>query len=377
MIKILQIMSSVNVNSGIANVIMNYFRSIDRTKYHFDFLVFGKASTSFCDEINSLGGEVYYFTKPGLKTYFQSKKEIEEFFKKNKYDIIHCNEILIAKMVFKIVKKYNSSICVSHAHNSKLSDYGGIKELRNKILVSGLAKKSYACIACSEQAAICAFGKKILNDKKLYVMMNAIDVAKYRYSESGRKKIREEFGIKGEYVLCNVGRLSGQKNQLFLIDVVKRLKEEGVQVKLILAGDGELKEVIKSKIIEENLSNEIILAGIRKDVADILSASDLFVFPSLFEGLGLALVEAQATGLKSIANKQLPKEVFIADNVIGLDIDDVTCWIKAIKKLVADKYDRRKIALTIQESRFNISNEAKILMQKYEEWSSIIHQTQA
>lgn len=366
--KVLQVMSSTNVNSGIANVIMNYFRAIDKSQVTFDFLVFSQAEVCFDKEIESLGGKVYYFTKPGIKTYFQTKRDLKKFFAEHsgEYDIVHCNEILVSRMVFKIARQMAKvSVCISHSHNSRLSSFGFFKEIRNRILVAGIASKSDYCFACSKQAAISAFGRKILKNDKLVILPNATNLDNYSFTEEGRKKTREEFGLKTEYVLCNVGRLCYQKNQIYLIDILKSLKCSGLNCKLILAGDGDQREFLKSVIEEKGLQNDVIFTGIRKDVAELLSASDLFVFPSIYEGLGLALVEAQANGLKCLATDSLPEEVFIADNVIGLSLKNQSVWVETVKQIAETGYDRTKIAYNTYNSDFQIKISAKKLLEKY------------
>ena len=151
--KVLHVLSSTNVNSGIANVVMNYYRNIDRNEVQFDCLVFSQAPINFDGEINQLGGKVYHFTQPGLKTYFKAKKDLEALFKEHgkEYDIIHCHEILVGKMVFKYARKYGNVKCISHSHSTKLSEKL-IRAIRNRILVSGLVKRSDYCFACSKEA---------------------------------------------------------------------------------------------------------------------------------------------------------------------------------------------------------------------------------
>lgn len=363
--KILQIMSSTNVNSGVANVIMNYYRAIDKKEVSFDFLVFGHVEVNFNEEIEKLGGKVYYFTKPGLKTYFLARRELKAFFAEHRYDIVHCNEILIARTVFGIARKAYSPVCISHSHNSRLSGYGGVKEIRNRILVRGLAKISDHCFACSKQAAVSAFGKHILQDKKLQIIPNAINLDKYKFTETGREKIRKEFGLTDEYVLCDVGRLSGQKNQSYLLQIMQKLKQNGEKYRLIIAGDGEMRDQVRKEVRDRDLTKDVIMTGVRNDVADILSASDLFVFPSVFEGLGLALVEAQANGLKCVATDTLPEEVFIEDNVTGVSLDDSEKWADCIRKIACGGYDRKEVAKKVFGSDFEINNAAEKLLQTY------------
>ena len=319
--KILHILSSVNKNSGIANFVMNYYRNIDRENCQFDFLVFWQAPKSFNEEIESLGGKVYYFTKPGLKTYAKAKKELKEFFSahKGEYGIVHCHEILVAKQVFSAARKFGGNPkCISHSHSSILSN-SFLRKIRNRILIQGLAKKSDYCFACSSQAAVCAFGEKILNRKKYKLILNAIDTDKYKFSLEEREKIRREFNIKDELLLGDIGRLDNNKNQIFAIKILQSLIKDIPCAKLLLVGDGEDRQMLENYVRRNALHNNVIFTGSRSDIPSLLSAMDYFVFPSKFEGFGIALIEAQANDLCCMCYKTLPKEVFVNDNIFTFD----------------------------------------------------------
>ena len=237
--KVLQVLWSTGTSSGVSNVVMNYYRNINKDKVQFDFLVLSLPSNSFNNEINELGGVVYKFTVPGIRTYFKTLKDLKEFFKEHgkEYDIIHCHEILVAKMVFKYARKYGNVKCISHSHNTKLSEKP-IRAIRNRILVRGLAKYSDYCFACSKEAGQNAFGKKIINDKKYKTIYNAINLDNYTFTSEGRKNIREEFGLQDKFVLGNVGRLCPQKNQKFAVEVLKELLKSRQDARLLLVGPG-------------------------------------------------------------------------------------------------------------------------------------------
>ena len=359
--KVLQVISSTNIGSGIANVVMNYYRNIDRKQVQFDFLIFWEAPVNYNKEIESLGGRVYYFTKPGLTTYFKAKKELRNFFAEHKgeYDIVHCHEILVAKPVFEAARKQGDvKVCISHSHNSRLAD-SFVKKVRNRIAVLGLAKKSDYCFACSSQAAISAFGKSITKNKKYHYITNAINFERFQFSEEGRVKVRKEFGITHEKILCNVGRLSLQKNQSYLLKILAGLVKRDENIRLLLVGDGELRKDLENIVIKNALEKYVIFTASRRDIGDILSASDVFVFPSLYEGLGLVLIEAQINGLKCVANETLPKEAFINDNVIGLKLNDIETWINTIYNVLKKGYDREEIILNTTNSGFSIGKVIK------------------
>lgn len=370
-IKVLQVLSSTNVNSGIANVVMNYYRNIDREKVQFDFLIFWEAPKNYNEEIKRLGGNVYYFTKPGLKTFFKAKKELKAFFSQHKgeYDIIHCHEILVAKQVFKYARKYSCSVCISHSHNSRLAD-GFIKQVRNRLLVTGLGKKSDYCFACSKEAGQNAFGKSIIKTNKYKFIYNSINLTKFKFSPEGRRNIRKEFGIEDGLLLGNIGRLCFQKNQLFAIKVLQEIIKTKPDAKLLIVGEGQDKEKLQEYVRENSLQENVIFTGIRKDVPELLSAMDCFVFPSVYEGLGMALIESQTNGLLSLCYDIIPEEVMASEFVVFLKKESTPIdWVRTIESL-DDNVDRNKGYEQVKAKGFDIKDSAKELEKIYFEIKS-------
>ena len=366
--KVLHVLSSTNVNSGIAGVVMNYYRNIDREEVQFDCLVFSYAPNNFDGEINQLGGSVYHFTQPGLKTYFKAKKDLEVFFKEHgkEYDIIHCHEILVGNMIFKYARKYGSVKCVSHSHNTKLSEKP-LKALRNRILVRGLAKSSDYCFACSEEAAQNAFGKNIIHKKKYKTIYNAINLNNYAFSSEGREKIREELGLQNKFVLGNVGRLCSQKNQNFAVDVFKELIKSRQDARLLLVGPGKEESGTLDYVKSLGLEEFVIFTDSRKDIRDLLSAMDCFVFPSLFEGFGIALLEAQANGLDSLCFENMPREVMATDKLHSVPSNsDCRQWVEIIKDIKLSD-DRETYLDILSEKGFDIIGQAENLKDIYYE----------
>lgn len=370
--KVLQVLSSTNVNSGIANVVMNYYRNIDREKVQFDFLIFWEAPKNYNEEIKSLGGNVYYFTKPGLKTFFKAKKELKAFFSQHKdeYDIIHCHEILVAKQVFKYARKYSRPVCISHSHNSRLAD-GFIKQVRNRLLVTGLGKKSDYCFACSKEAGQNAFGKFDLTKDKYKVIYNSINLPRFKFSEEGREIVRKEFGIEDGLLLGNIGRLCFQKNQLFAIKVLQEIIKTKQDAKLLIVGEGQDKEKLQEYVRENSLQENVIFTGIRKDVPELLSAMDCFVFPSVYEGLPVGLVEAQASGVKCFCFESITSEVYLTGSLVVFKNDDSPLvWANKIIESLDDNVDRNKGYEQVKAKGFDIKDSAKELEKIYFEIKS-------
>ncbi len=370
--RILHVLSSTNVNSGIANFIMNYYRKIDKTKVQFDFYVFTDVSVNYNKEIESYGGKVYYFTKPGFASYLNAIRDMKQFFAehKNEYDIIHCHEILVAKQIFKAARKSNKNIvCVSHSHSSKLSD-SYIKAIRNKLLVLGLMGTCDYCFACSKLAAICAYGKKVLKSEKYRLVYNAIDLSKYYFNEELRLKKRKELNVENDLVLGNVGRLDSNKNQLFAVKVLLSALKSTQNIKLILVGDGGDRAFLEKYVIDNGISDKVKFLGIRYDVDEILNAFDYFIFPSKHEGFGISLVEAQANGLRCLCYDDLPEEIFISEYIKAFDKKSLPEeWAKEIMSNDGKSYDRKEGYKQIKEAGFDTIDCAIKLTETYFEIS--------
>lgn len=344
---------------GLENLIMNIYRNIDREKIQFDFLVTREEGGIFDEEIKSLGGKIYnipHMSKVGYKKYTSI---LYNFFKEHsEYKIVHCHRDALCSIYLNQARKANIPIRIAHSHTMRLSETRDIKgiitTLIKKCCMSFTVKNATHYFACSKDAGEWLFGKKVANEK-LQIINNGIDIKKYIYDESIVKKIRSELNISKETLLIgHVGRFDIAKNHDFLIDIINKLKLEVVDFKLCLVGEGRLKVDIEEKIKRLNLQDSVIFLGIRNDINELMMSFDIFTFPSLFEGLGIVLIEAQATGLKSLTSDQVPKE---ADMNIGLldflSIDDIEPWIDEIKIVSENKQKLRKDRCSKQKSIIN------------------------
>lgn len=341
---------------GLENLIMNIYRNIDREKIQFDFLVTREEDGIFDEEIKSLGGKIYnipHMSKVGYKKYTSI---LYNFFKEHpEYKIVHCHRDALCSIYLNQARKANIPIRIAHSHTMRLSETRDIKgiitALIKKYCMPFTVKNATHYFACSKDAGEWLFGKKVVNEK-LQIINNGIDTKKYIYDENISKKIRSELNISKETLLIgHVGRFDIAKNHDFLIDIINKLKLEMEDFKLCLVGEGRLKVDIEEKIKRLNLQDNVIFLGIRNDINELMMAFDIFTFPSLFEGLGIVLIEAQASGLKSLTSDQVPKE---ADMKVGLldflSIDDIDYWIDEIKIVSENKQKLREDRCSNQES---------------------------
>ncbi len=313
--RILHIIGRMNVG-GAETFIMNVYRNIDREKLQFDFIVHTKEKCDYEDEIISLGGRIYrieQFSKHPLKNMLQLKKILTE--NKEIYKTIHRHtensivftDLLVAKIAG-IKKRY------VHSHNTKTTKGNVIHKLCRPLL-NRLATKKFAC---SQKAGEWLFGKK----QEFDVIPNGIDIGKYKFNKEIRTEVRKEFGLKeNEILIGHVGRFQPVKNHTFLVDVFNELQKD-IDTKLVLIGVGELQEKIRDKVNNLGIEDKVIFLGLRNDVNRIMQAMDIFLFPSLFEGLPLTLIEAQASGLNILASDSITKQCNVTGNINFLNLDE-------------------------------------------------------
>lgn len=361
--KILHVVEGMNAG-GMESLIMSYYRKIDKKKYQFDFLINTKEKVFFEDEINKLGGHIYRNVLP-KENFVENRKQLDDFFKNHHYDVIHCHQGITYYHPLKVAKKYNVPNRIVHNHgiNRNFLKYLFVyNELWAKKRISSLGNNY---VSCSKEVLNHLFTNKIIKNKNYTILPNAIDTKKFNYNIEARKKIREEFSIKNERVFLHIGTFTTPKNHDFLINIFNEyLKIDNTSI-LLLVGDGPLKENIASKVNSLGIDKNVIFVSTRTDIPDILSASDIMLFPSLYEGLPLTLIEAQSSGIIIFTSTGVSRECNLTDKISFLNIDDTSIWVESIRN--ADlNYNRNEYNKILSKSDFNIDNSTKLLEQLYE-----------
>ena len=299
-IRVLQVVTYMG-RGGLETMIMNYYRNIDRNKVQFDFLTHRDERWDYDDKIESLGGKIYHLPKlnPFSKNYLNA---LDKFFKEHKeYQIVHCHQDCLSGVVLKVAKKNGVRFTIAHAHSA--SQDKNLKYLIKVLAKKNIKKYSDKMFACGEEA-----GKWMFETDNFEVLNNAIDTDLYTYNKEKADKVKKEFSIENKFVVGHVGRFNYPKNHKFIIDVfseIQKIKEDSV---LMLVGDGDLRSQIEQKVRDLGLSDKVIFTGVRSDVNDLMQGMDVFLFPSLYEGLPVTMVEAQASGLKCIISDKVPLE---------------------------------------------------------------------
>ena len=268
---------------GVESVVMNYYRNIDRNKIQFHFLCDEDSTDIPYEEIEKLGGKVIVI--PPYQKLFKYQKELYKIFKENKYKIVHSHINALSVFPLRIAKKAKIPVRIAHSHSTSNK-----KEWKKNILkmilrpLSKLYANNY--FACTEYAGKWLFGKKVVERKELNVINNAIDLKKFKFNENTREDLRKELGIKEEtLIIGHVGRFMKQKNHEFLIDVFEEAIKQDNNMYLILVGQGPLEDKIKEMAKEKGIEDKILFLGQRNDVNKLYQAMDIFVLPSLYEGL--------------------------------------------------------------------------------------------
>jgi len=344
---------------GVGTYLMNLYRNIDRNVIQFDFVVEGDMCY-FADEIQAMGGKIYYI-KPKRKNVFLNIKDLWILLKKcrKNYKMIYFNfSVLYYNVPFILSKLFRYPIIIAHGHNTCPKNMKNIRYLLHCINRYYVSHFSNYLFACSSQAGEWVLGKKAVEEGKVKVIPNAINAEIFKYNTEIRSIIRNELRIdKENFVVGNIGRVTYQKNQIYLIDIFKEIKKKYDKAILLLVGDGELMDDINKKIHTLDLSDSVILTGARSDVSKLLQAMDVFVFPSLFEGLGIVLLEAQASGLLCFASKGvIPEQVNVTGNVKFIDLNKGPAyWAEQILKY-SIVHKRKDMTETVKISGYDIKD---------------------
>ena len=355
-IKILYIGMSPNFG-GIERFLINVCKNMNRDRFEISFLTFKGKKVCCQDELERMGIKFFEITHR-RKNYFKFLKELKEVFKKHDFDYIHFN-LVNFKCPERILlaKKYSKAKLVMHSHNAALKHF----ELTHSI--GKILTRNIECIrlACGDEA-----GKFLFGNKKFMIINNGMDLKNFEFNQENRNEIRSEIGIKDdETVIGLIAKFEEQKNHNFLIDVFCEYLKLCENSKLLLIGEGSLKEKIEKKVEDFKLNNKVLFLGRRDDTEKIYSAMDIFVMPSWFEGFSIALVEAQVNGLKCFTSTNVAEESNITGNVEFLSLDETAKdWAKKIYE-TNTKRDEKVIPKI--PNKFKIEETVRILSEIYEE----------
>lgn len=357
--RVLEIVTYIN-SGGAEMVIYNYLSHMNRDGLQFDVLALEQPFKPFLeDRFKEMGVGVYY-----LPTSIRKRFEaFERLIATNKYDIIHAHSEFLCEIYMVIAARYGVKVRIMHSHMAN-GIYSFVKRIYapiGKFIAKRTATHFFGCgiDACKSQ-----WGEKAFNQGKCYILNNAIDLKKFIFSSEKREFIRKEMGWDKKHVIMNVGRFMEQKNHTFLIDIYKAVHETRKDTLLVLVGEGPLFEKIKRKVTTLGLENAVQFLGRRSDVPDLLNAADVFLLPSLFEGLPIVSVESQANGLPIVMSEGVTRESGITDIASFVKFDaPMNDWVIALTKA----YDnvRSDYWQKVREKNFDLDIEANKLREFY------------
>ncbi len=351
------------IGGGVEAVTINYYRNIDKNKVQLDFICDEDSTNIPYEEIERMGGKVIII--PSYSKPFKYHKALKRVLKEGNYKIIHSNINTLSVFSLFAAKCAGVPVRIAHSH-STTNKKEKKKNLMKQVLrpFSKVFATDYMC--CSELAGRWLFGNKEYDKGNVYLLNNAIDLDKFKYNESLRKKKRKELGIKDDtLVIGHIGRFVAQKNHDFLIDIFNEIHKKNNNSILLLAGQGPLMEDIKNKVKELNLEDSVKFLGQRNDANELYQAFDVFLLPSLYEGLPVVGVEAQAAGLLCYLSDDMTKETKVLDITKFMSLNNTPEeWADNILDDVK-KYKRIDTSKEMTAKNFNIKEEAKKLEEYY------------
>ena len=356
--RILFVVKNLRVANGVSSYVMNYYRKIKERGYNIDFLLINDAGSPYYDEITNNNDNVYILPSY-KKNLFKVIKFLCNIFEKNNYDIIHSNVVNSGSLILFLAKIKGIRIRILQSHATQVGD-GIIKRIRNIPFKKVAIKNSNVYFACSELA-----GRDLFKNKKFYVINNAIDINKFKYNKDKEMYLRKKMNLDSEKNIIAVGRITKQKNPFFIVDVVKELVKKDSQYKLLWLGSGDLNGKIEKYIAKNHLENNIILLGSVINVDDYYNIGDIFILPSIYEGLPVVGIEAQISGLYCFFSDKITREVALGNNNCKfLSIKSHKKWADEIYNL---KYSRLENINEIDYSQYIIENQAEKLISLYKE----------
>ena len=352
MFRVLQVVTYMG-RGGLETMLMNYYRHMDRSRIQFDFLVHRDFQADYDGEIESLGGRIYRVPRlnPLSPGYYRA---LNRFFSSHPYPVVHSHLDCMSAYPLRAAKRAGAPVRIAHAHNTNQDK--NWKYVWKRLSNRRIGAYATDFFACGEAA-----GAWMFPGKTVQVLRNAVRAADYVLQEKVRQQVRQEWGAENRLVLGHVGRFQPQKNHEFLIVIFAAVAERIPDALLVLVGAGTGLEAIREKVRRLGLAGRVIFTGVRSDVNRLMQAMDVFVFPSLYEGLPVTMIEAQAAGLPCVISDRVPTECIVTEGLVSVKrlSDTPQEWAKCILSSAA--IPRTDRTAEIRASGFDVAEAAKWL----------------
>lgn len=322
-IRVLQVMTNMSYG-GLENLLMNYYRQIDRTKVQFDFLTHVNVHQDFQEEIAALGGKLHRLPRfnplsPGYR------KALKDFFREHpEYRIVHSHLNCMSAVPLKAAKQCGVPVRIAHSHTSSV--VRNLKMVLKYLYRPLIPRYATALFACGRKA-----GDWMFRGAPYTIVRNAVDAKSFRHDPALSRRMREELGLGNSFVVGHVGQFRTEKNHLFLIDIFAEVLKLHADSRLVLVGKGPNLEPAIEKAEGLGIREKILFLGARPDIPELMQAMDVFVLPSLYEGLPVTMVEAQSAGLPCVISDGVPLECALTDSVEQISLEAApSVWAEAI-----------------------------------------------
>lgn len=360
-IRVLNLFTIMN-RGGAETMVMNYYRNIDRTKVQFDFLVHREERGAYEDEIEALGGRIYRMIPLYPQNFSRYKKMIRSFLKEHQeYKVIHSHMSELGYFVFKEAKRQQIPVRICHAHSAPYE--WDFKMLVREYFKWRIRFYTTHMFTCSDAAAKWLFG---LENREHFIQLNnAIETEKFIYSPQIEQQVRKELKLEDKYIVGHIGNFTYPKNQMFLVDIFYEIQKQKENAALVLVGDGKFQQKVKDKVKKMKIENKVLFLGSRTDVNRILQCFNAFLFPSIFEGLPVSVIEAQASGNMCVVSNAVPEQCCISSHIKRVSLEKKASeWAEiALQKTVGFK--KENMQQEIIETGFDIKKNAKWLEEFY------------
>ena len=357
MIRVLQMVGSLNIG-GSQTMLMNLYRNIDREQIQFDFVLDHPDQLYFADEVKALGGRIFTVPRFNGKNAVEVKKAWDALLTEHpEFDVFHTHVPSYASLFIPVVKRHGLKT-IAHGHTA--TNGSGMTGLIKSVMQFPLRYQADVLMSCSDKAGRTLFGSAVKSDKYVF-LPNAVDLERFAFCPEKREEYRSALGLEEKYVVGHVGRFDEPKNHGFLLEAFALLRKTKPAAHLLLVGDGPRRGMIEEKISKLDIADAVTLTGSRKDVDALLQAMDIFAFPSLWEGLPMTLVEAQAAGLPCVISDRISTDVDISPLVTRLPIDDPEIWAEELSK----EHPRQDVTEDIIRSGFDIKSSVEKISKLY------------
>lgn len=357
-IKVLMLVPSLNIGSGITSYAMAYLNALNHQSVQMDFACYFDIQPNSYTSVTSLGGKV--FVLPPFKKMREHIAACKKIIKEGNYDIVHDNTLIISLPMMMCAKK-DVGIRILHGHNTGLGE-NRFKAFRNSFFLPLLKLCSTNFVACTPAA-----GRALFGNKNFTFIPNVVNGERFFFNNIRRTEVRKKMKVENKIIVASVGVITMRKNPFFAVDVMNCIiKKNPNNIEYWWIGSGPQEKELLNYVQKKGLSEHIKLLGKRSDIADLLQAIDVLLFPSVFEGLGLVGVEAQISGLPVLASDSIPNEMKFTNLVTFLSLKlGEDAWCEELEKIILQKQERRNYKKELDGSMFSDKNAGERLERYY------------